>query len=130
MTGGTCDILVREEDHRSIVEHLFPGDRDEHGAILRAGIVRSGTSLRLLVQNVQPARFGTDYVSGRYGYRALTPTFIHREIMQCRTPVLHTLLCTIMEATGVWRLALSIWNHTNAAIRRSSTLGEASRLGP
>ena len=42
MTGGSCDILVRAEDHRRIMEHLFPGDRDEHGAILRAGIVRSG----------------------------------------------------------------------------------------
>ena len=64
MTGGSCDILVRAEDHRRIMEHLFPGDRDEHGVILRAGIVRSGSSLRLLVQNVQPARFGTDYVGG------------------------------------------------------------------
>lgn len=84
MTGGPCDILVRAEDHRRIMEHLFPGDRDEHGAILRAGIVRNGSSLRLLVQNVEPARFGTDYVAGRYGYRALTPTFIHREILRCR----------------------------------------------
>ena len=84
MTGESCDVLVRAEDHRRIMEHLFPGDRDEHGAILRAGIVRSGSSLRLLVHNVHPARFGTDYVAGRYGYRALTPTFIHREILQCR----------------------------------------------
>ena len=84
MIGGTCDILVTAEDHRRIMEHLFPGDEDEHGAILRAGVVRSGSSLRLLVQHVQPARFGADYVAGRYGYRALTPTFIHREILQCR----------------------------------------------
>ena len=84
MTGDTCDVLVRTEDHRRIMEHLFPGDGDEHGAILRAGIVRSGSSLRLLVRNVEPAQFGTDYVSGRYGYRALTPTFIHRQILHCR----------------------------------------------
>ncbi|MCY3778383.1 MAG: ThiF family adenylyltransferase [Candidatus Aminicenantes bacterium] len=64
--------------------HLFPGDGDEYGAILRAGVVRSGSSLRLLVQHVQPAEFGTDYVPGQYGYRALTPTFIHREILRCR----------------------------------------------
>ena len=43
MTGETCDVLVRAEDHRRIMEHLFPGDGDEHGAILRAGIVRSGS---------------------------------------------------------------------------------------
>ena len=68
--------------HQRIMGHLFPGDRDEHGAILRAGIVRNGSSLRLLVQHVQPAEFGTDYVPGRYGYRALTSTFIHREILR------------------------------------------------
>lgn len=84
MSGETCDIVVTAELHRQIMEHLFPGDGDEHGAILRAGIMSKGSSLRLLVQHVQPAEFGTDYVAGRYGYRALTPTFIHREILRCR----------------------------------------------
>lgn len=84
MSGGDCDILVTSRDHQRIMEHLFPGDEDEHGAILRAGIVRNGSSMRLLIQDVRPAEFGTDYVPGQYGYRALTPTFIHREILQCR----------------------------------------------
>ena len=84
MIGGRCEILVTAVVHQRIMEHLFPGDRDEHGAILRAGIVRNGSSLRLLVQHVQPAEFGTDYVPGRYGYRALTPSFIQREILRCR----------------------------------------------
>ena len=84
MSGGSCDILVTAGLHQRIMEHLFPGDHDEHGAILRAGIMRNGSSLRLLVQHVQPAEFGTGYVAGRYGYRALTPTFIHREILRCR----------------------------------------------
>ena len=84
MTVGNCDILVTSRDHQRIMEHLYPGDRDEHGAILRAGVVRNGCSIRLLIQHVQPAEFGTDYVAGEYGYRALTPTFIHREILQCR----------------------------------------------
>ena len=84
MSGGNCDILVTTGLHQQIINHLFPGDLDEHGAILRAGIVRNGSSLRLLVQHVQLAEFGTDYVAGRYGYRALAPTFIHREILQCR----------------------------------------------
>ena len=84
MNSENCDILVPAGLHQRIMEHLFPGDGDEHGAILRAGIVRRGPSLRLLVQNVQPAEFGTDYVPGQYGYRALTPTFIRREILRCR----------------------------------------------
>ena len=84
MSEMHCDILVTAEDHQRIMKHLFPGDRDEHGAILRAGIVRSNSTLRLLIQHFQPAKFGTDYIAGRYGYRALTPTFIHREILRCR----------------------------------------------
>ena len=84
MSEANCDILVTSEDHQRIMGHLFPGDRDEHGAILRAGLVRSGSSLRLLIQDVHPAELGTDYIAGKYGYRALTPTFIHREILQCR----------------------------------------------
>ena len=84
MTRNYCDILVTSQDHDRIMSHLFPGDGDEHGTILRAGVVRSGSSLRLLVQHVEPAEFGTDYISGQYGYRALTPTFIHREILRCR----------------------------------------------
>ena len=84
MTASTADVLVTARHHEQLMAHLFPGDNDEHGAILRAGIVRSGSGLRLLIQNVEPARFGTDYVAGKYGYRALTPTFIHREITRCR----------------------------------------------
>ena len=56
MIVGDCDILVTSRDHQKIMEHLFPGDQDEHGAILRAGIVRDGSSLRLLIQDVHPAR--------------------------------------------------------------------------
>lgn len=84
MTPSTCDVLVSQELHERLISHLFPGDNDEHGAILRAGVVRTGESLRLLVRHVEPAQFGTDYVRGQYGYRALAPTFIHRQIMSCR----------------------------------------------
>ena len=84
MSAEVCDILVTAKDHHRIMEHLFPGDSDEHGAVLRAGIVSNGSSVRLLIQDVRPAEFGTDYVPGRHGYRALAPTFIHREILECR----------------------------------------------
>lgn len=84
MTRTTCDILAGAEVHERLVSHLFPGDNDEHGAILRAGVVRSGNGIRLLIRHVEPAHFGTDYIRGQYGYRALHPRFIHREIMRCR----------------------------------------------
>ena len=81
---STCDVAIREEDHDRLMAHLYPGDGDEYGAVLRAGIVSCGNGLRLLVNAVEPARVGTDYVPGKYGYRALDPTFIHRQIVRCR----------------------------------------------
>ena len=84
MTATRCDVLIPSEAHSRLMTHLFPGDDDEHGAVLHAGIVRTGESLRLLVRRVETAVFGRDYVAGEYGYRALSPTFIHRQIVQCR----------------------------------------------
>ncbi|MCY4611585.1 MAG: ThiF family adenylyltransferase [Gammaproteobacteria bacterium] len=80
----TCDILIAPDDHARLMAHLFPGDRDEHGAVLHAGVVASGPALRLAIRHVEPAMFGRDYVKGKHGYRALDPTFIHHQITQCR----------------------------------------------
>ena len=80
----TCDVAIREGDHDRLMAHLYPSDGDEYGAVLRAGVVSCGDGLRLLVNAVEPARVGTDYVPGKYGYRALAPTFIHRQIVRCR----------------------------------------------
>ena len=81
---NTCEVLITDDDHNRLMSHLYPGDGDEHGAILRAGISFCNSKLRLTVKHIEFAEFGTDYVPGRYGYRALSPTFIHREIIQCR----------------------------------------------
>lgn len=84
MTNGSCDVWMTTDDHEHLMAHLFPGDGDEHGAVLRAGVVAGGDGLRLVVRNVELARFGTDYVAGDHGYRALHPTFIHQQIVACR----------------------------------------------
>ncbi len=84
MTGPTCDIALTEESNTKLLAHLFPGDGDEHGAVLRAGVVWEDGRLRLLVRDVIPAEPGTDYVAGKLGYRALHPSFIHRQITACR----------------------------------------------
>lgn len=81
---NTCDVLIASDDHDLLRAHLFPGDHDEHGAVLHAGVVVSGDSLRLVIQHVELAEYGSDYVPGKFGYRALTPSFIHRQIVQCR----------------------------------------------
>lgn len=66
-----------------LMPHLFPGDGNEHGAILSVGMARSGDHVRLLVRDVFLARDGIDYVPGRFGYRALSGDFIARVSDHC-----------------------------------------------
>ena len=65
-------------------DHLFPGDGDEHGAVLLAGLWVSTGQIVLYVREVHLAEEGTDYVEGKIGYRALIPKFIHRLITRAR----------------------------------------------
>ncbi len=84
MTDPYCDIVIGADDQAALMAHLFPGDRDEHGAILHAGVVDQNGRMKLLVRGVFPAKFGTHYVAGQHGYRALHPRFIHQHITTCR----------------------------------------------
>lgn len=84
MSKKTCRLFITADDYSSLHRHLFPGDHDEHGAVLKAGLVESGDEIRLVVREVHPAIDGVDYVVGKIGYRALLPSFIHRHIVQCR----------------------------------------------
>lgn len=84
MTDNRIDLTFAQADYARLMAHLFPRDRDEHGAVLHAGMVRDGDALRLLVRDVFPAKPGQDYVPGQHGYRALSPQFIHKHITACR----------------------------------------------
>jgi len=64
--------------------HLFPGDGDEHAAVLAASIAFDGDRARLLVRHYIPAEDGIDYVAGIRGYRHLRGEFVHRCIVFCR----------------------------------------------
>jgi hypothetical protein len=79
-----CDVWMAKPDHERLLAHLFPGDNDEHGAVLRCGVVQLGDRLRLVVRHVDLAVDGKDYGPGEYGHRALRTDFIHRNIMACR----------------------------------------------
>lgn len=68
----------------SLQHHLFPGDDDEHGAVIAAGITESSRSLRLLGREFLAAIDGVDFVPGRRGYRMLTPEFVRDKIRYCR----------------------------------------------
>jgi hypothetical protein len=60
--------------------HLFPGDGDEHGAIILAGFAAGPRGLRLLARDIMLAVDGVDYVPGETGYRALADDFVNRAI--------------------------------------------------
>src|SRR5208283_2932975 len=66
-----------------LMAHLFPGDGDEHGAVIAAGISQSAGYIRFLARTVIEALDGADYVRGKYGYRALTADFVARASDYC-----------------------------------------------
>lgn len=71
---------IYEELH----QHLFPGDRDEHGAVILAGVCESDRGLRLVAREVHLATDGVDYVPGKRGYRMLKAEFIQSRILRAR----------------------------------------------
>ena len=79
-----CRIRIARNDFDTVHKHLFPGDGDEHGGVLLAGTSCSNERLTLHVREIHLAREGVDYVAGKIGYRALSPTFIHRLITRAR----------------------------------------------
>lgn len=68
----------------ALFAHLFPGDHDEHGAVIAAGLARSPRGNRLLVRDIFFARDGVDYVPGQHGYRMLTGQFVTEHALYCR----------------------------------------------
>lgn len=77
------NLRLNTADFAGLQRHLFPGDNDEHGAVLAAGISRSKEGIRFLVNKVFIAQDGVDYVPGKFGYRALTPEFVARTSDYC-----------------------------------------------
>lgn len=65
-------------------DHLFPGDGDEHGAVILAGIAESRRSVRLLARELHLAEDGRDFVPGERSYRTLRGEFITDRILKAR----------------------------------------------
>lgn len=79
-----CSLVLPSHLADSLFRHLFPGDGDEHGAVIAAGVARSGRGIRLLARELFLARDGVDYVPGQRGYRMLRAEFITRHALYCR----------------------------------------------
>jgi ThiF family len=78
-------ISLRMPNHlmQQLHQHLFPGDGDEHGAVIAASVVETKRGVRLLAHKVSLASDGIDYVPGRFGYRALTSTYVMDCALEC-----------------------------------------------
>ncbi len=82
---GPWSLTIPETMYDSLMAHLFPGDGDEHGAVIVAGIhVSPDGAVRLLARDLFLAEDGVDYVRGKRGYRMLKAQFIQRHILACR----------------------------------------------
>jgi tRNA A37 threonylcarbamoyladenosine dehydratase len=78
------EVRFRSAQWEHLYNHLFPGDRDEHGAVLLCGAVRTDRAFRLVVREVVPAIDGVDYVSGTRGYRHLEGAFVTRQLRRAK----------------------------------------------
>lgn len=77
-------LTLDEALHTRLMAHLFPGDRDEHGAVIRAGLVETNRGTRLIARELHLAEDGVDFVPGKRGYRMLTPEFVRDQVLACR----------------------------------------------
>ena len=82
--GNVWTLVIPSNLNQRLQSHLFPGDCDEHGAIIMAGVARRAGGLQLLARELILARDGVDYVAGKRGYRMLTGEFVTRNIVRCR----------------------------------------------
>ncbi len=85
--------------------HLFPGDHDEHGAVMTAGLVDTERGTRLLARELFVAEDGSEFVPSPNAHRQLTAEFVNRRIRHCRDQKLAYL--AIHNHGGTGRVAFS-----------------------
>src|SRR5205823_1981581 len=77
-------LTIPERLYAQLQAHLFPGDGDEHGAAIAAGLATNSRDTRLLARELFLAQDGIDYVPGQRGYRMLRGEFVRDCVLQCR----------------------------------------------
>lgn len=81
--NGNISLTIDEKLFYTLEKHLFPGDEDEHGAVIAASLSTSKGGMRLLARELFLAKDGVDYVPGTRGYRALTAQFVAEKSDYC-----------------------------------------------
>lgn len=85
LKGRSWHLTIPEAMYAKLQAHLFPGDHDEHGAVIGAGLSRTADGrIRLLARTLHLAVDGVDYVPGKRGYRMLRANFVRDRILECR----------------------------------------------
>lgn len=77
-------LLLTGKLYAQLRSHLFPGDGDEHGAVILAGLAETEQDIRLLARELHLASDGHHYVPGTRGYRMLRADFITGKVLQAR----------------------------------------------
>ena len=80
----SCSLVFPQAVFDRLYSHLFPGDRDEHAAVLLAGMAEIDGHIRLLVREIYIAVDGVDHVDGNYGYKMIRAEFIRPLIRRAR----------------------------------------------
>jgi molybdopterin/thiamine biosynthesis adenylyltransferase len=76
-------LVVEQALFNRLMAHLFPGDGDEHGAVIAAGVATSIRGTRLLARDLFLAQDGIDFVPDVRGYRRLTAEFVRDKVTYC-----------------------------------------------
>ena len=81
--NGPVSLRLPQAIAKELQKHLFPGDEDEHGAVIGAAFVETSRGYQLLGRRLFLAKDGLDYIPGNHGYRMLTADFVRECALAC-----------------------------------------------
>jgi molybdopterin/thiamine biosynthesis adenylyltransferase len=81
---GSWSLRMPQPLYDDLHQHLFPGDGDEHGAVIEAGLATIGGEQVLLARRLHKAQDGVDWLPGKRGYRMLPAAYVTKRIRECR----------------------------------------------
>ena len=125
--SSPISLRIDQPSFEQLYKHLFPGDGDEHGAVISAGVANSPRGIRLLVRDVIPALDGVDYVPGTRGYRALSAQFVAKMSDHCAAKTWPIWPFIITAALTPSPFRKTTWHLTSAG---HPALLEITRGGP
>jgi len=77
-------LRMAQSLYEDLHHHLFPGDGDEHGAVIEAGLAVLNRRRVLLARRLWKAHDGVDWFPGTRGYRMLPAAYVTKRIRDCR----------------------------------------------